>query len=37
LSLMAVVGSFCAYFGVLGIWKLFVVVEWRRRNRIDHK
>jgi uncharacterized protein (DUF2062 family) len=37
LSLMAVVGSFCAYFAVLGIWKLFVVVEWRRRNRVNHK
>ena len=37
LSLMAVVGAFLAYFGVLGAWRLFVVVEWRRRNRRHHK
>jgi uncharacterized protein (DUF2062 family) len=37
LSLMAVVGAFCAYFGVLGAWRLFVVVEWRRRNRRHHQ
>ncbi len=33
LSLMAVVGAFLAYFGVLGAWRLFVVAEWRRRSR----
>ncbi len=32
LSLMAVVGAFVAYFGVLGIWRVFVVIEWRRRH-----
>jgi uncharacterized protein (DUF2062 family) len=37
LSLMAVVGAFCTYFGVLGVWRLFVVAEWRRRNRHHHK
>ncbi len=36
LSLMAVVGAFCAYFGVLGVWRLFVVAEWRRRSRHHH-
>ncbi len=33
MSLMAVVGAFIAYFGVLGIWRLFVSWEWRRRHR----
>ncbi len=33
LSLMAVVGAFVAYFGVMGIWRMFVVAEWRRRHR----
>lgn len=33
LSLMAVVGAFFAYFGVLAIWRLFVTIEWRRRHR----
>ncbi len=37
LSLMAVVGAFCAYFGVLGVWRLFVVAEWRRRSDKHHK
>ena len=37
LSLMAVVGAFCAYFGVLGVWRLFVVAEWRRRSRHHQK
>lgn len=37
LSLMAVVGAFCAYFGVLGLWRLFVVVEWRRRKHRHHQ
>ena len=32
MSLMAVLGAFVAYFGVLGIWRLFVIWEWRRRN-----
>ena len=32
LSLMAVVGSFVTYFAVLGIWRVFVVYEWRRRH-----
>ncbi len=33
LSIMAVVGAFCAYFGTLGVWRIFVVAEWRRRRR----
>ncbi len=33
MSLMAVVGAFVSYFGVLGIWRLFVSWEWRRRHR----
>lgn len=33
MSLMAVLGAFIAYFGVLGIWWLFVSYEWRRRHR----
>jgi uncharacterized protein (DUF2062 family) len=33
LSLMAVAGAFVAYFGVMGIWRMFVVAEWRRRHR----
>jgi len=33
MSLMAVLGAFIAYFGVLGIWRLFVSYEWRRRHR----
>jgi hypothetical protein len=37
LSLMAVVGAFCAYFGVLGLWRLFVVAEWRRRRHRNQK
>lgn len=37
LSLMAVVSAFCTYFGVLGVWRLFVVVEWRRRKHHHHK
>jgi len=32
LSLMAVVGAFVAYFGVLAIWRVFVTYEWRRRH-----
>lgn len=32
LSLMAVIGAFVAYFSVLGIWRMFVVAEWRRRH-----
>jgi uncharacterized protein (DUF2062 family) len=32
LSLMAVVGSFLVYFGVLLIWRVFVIYEWRRRH-----
>ena len=32
MSLMAVIGAFTAYFGVLGIWRLFVSYEWRRRH-----
>ena len=37
LSLMAVVGAFVAYFGVLGIWRVFVTYEWRRRHSRHHK
>ena len=37
MSLMAVVGSFIAYFGVLGIWRVFVIYEWRRRNAQNRK
>ena len=32
LSLMAVVGSFLVYVGVLLIWRMFVTYEWRRRH-----
>lgn len=32
LSLMAVVAAFVVYFGVLGIWRVFVIAEWRRRH-----
>ncbi len=32
LSLMAVVGAFVVYFGVLWIWRMFVIYEWRRRH-----
>ena len=37
LSLMAVVGAFVAYFGVLAIWRVFVTIEWRRRHRTHYK
>ncbi len=37
LSLMAVVGAFFAYFGTLGVWRLFVVAEWRRRRHKHQK
>lgn len=37
LSLFAVVGAFLTYFGVMGVWRLFVVAEWRHRNRTHHK
>ena len=33
LSLFAVVGAFLAYVGTLGVWRFFVVTEWRRRNK----
>lgn len=36
LSLMAVVGSLVTYFSVLGIWRLFVIYEWRRRHLHHH-
>jgi uncharacterized protein (DUF2062 family) len=37
MSLMAVLGSFVAYFGVLGIWRVFVTYEWHRRNTHKRK
>ena len=34
LSLMAVVGAFVVYFGVMWIWRVFVIYEWRRRHHL---
>ena len=37
LSLMAVVGALITYFSVLGIWRVFVTLEWRHRRRMHRK
>jgi uncharacterized protein (DUF2062 family) len=34
LSVVATVTAICAYFVVLGLWRLYVTAEWRRRHKL---
>jgi len=36
LILFAVIGATTVYTSILGIWRLVVYIEWRRRSRREH-
>jgi len=36
LILFAIIGATTVYTSILGIWRLVVYIEWRRRSRRKH-